>query len=118
MATYGSMKAFNPQAEDWTIYAERLQHYLVANGVEDAGKKRAILLTVCGAPTYKLLRSLVEGGKVDEKSYDELVKLLESHYSPKPSAIVQRFHFNSRVTSPRCESSPFTASTGTSSTRC
>ena len=94
------MKAFNPQAEDWTIYAERLQHYLVANGVEDAGKKRAILLTVCGAPTYKLLRSLVEGGKVDEKSYDELVKLLESHNSPKPSAIVQRFHFNSRVRAP------------------
>ena len=34
---------------------------------------------------------------MDEKSYDELVKLLESHYSPKPSAIVQRFYFNSRV---------------------
>ena len=51
------MKAFNPQAEDGAIYAERLQPYLVANGVEDAGKKRAILLTVCGAPTYKLLRS-------------------------------------------------------------
>ena len=61
MATQGSMEAFNPQAEDWTIYAERLQHYLVANGVEDADKKRAILLTVCGASTYKLLRSLVEG---------------------------------------------------------
>ena len=57
-------------------------------------------LTVCGAPTYKLLRSLVEGGKVDEKSYDELVKLLESHYSPKPFAIVQRFHFNSQVHAP------------------
>ena len=97
MATYGSMKAFNPQAEDWTIYAERLQHYLVANGAEDAGKKPAILLTVCGAPIYKLLRSLVDGGKVDEKSYDELVKILKSHYNPKPSTIVQRFHFNSRV---------------------
>ena len=88
MATHGSMKAFNLQAEDWTIYAERLQHYLVVNGVKDAGKKRAILLRVCGAPTYKLLCSLVEVGKVDEKSYDDL----KSHYSPKPSAIVQRFH--------------------------
>ena len=47
------MKAFNPQAEYWTIYAQRLQHYLVANGVEDASTKRAILLTVWGAPTYK-----------------------------------------------------------------
>ena len=55
MATHSSMKAFNPQADDLTIYAERLQHYLVANSVEDTGKKHAILLTVCGASTYKLL---------------------------------------------------------------
>ena len=55
---------------------------------------------VCGAPTYKLLRSLVDGGKVDEKSYDELVETLRSHYNPKSSAIVQRFHFNSRVRAP------------------
>ena len=73
MATYGSIEAFNPKADDWTTYAERLQHYLQANDVSD--QKRAILLTVCGAPTYKLLRSLVDGGKVDEKSYDELVEV-------------------------------------------
>lgn len=100
MAIHGSMEAFNPQAEDWTTYAERLQHYLVANSVDDADKKRAILLTVCGAPTYKLLRSLVDGGEVGKKSYDELVKLLKEHYNPKPSAIVQRFRFNCRVRAP------------------
>ncbi len=66
MATHGSMQAFNPQAEDWTTYAERLQYYLVANGVTEVAKKRAILLTVCGAQAYKLLRSLVDDGKVDE----------------------------------------------------
>ncbi len=57
----------------------------MANGVTDreVPKKRAILLTVCGAQAYKLLRSLVDDGKVDEKSYDELVELLSAHYSPK-----------------------------------
>ena len=30
-------------------------------------------------------------------SYADLVKLLKAHYNPKPSAIVQQFHFNSRI---------------------
>ena len=65
MATHGTIKQFNPQVDDWPTYVERLQYYFVANDVDDAAKKRAILLTVCGAPTYKLLRSLVPDGKFD-----------------------------------------------------
>ena len=95
MATHGTMKTFNPQVDDWPTYIERLQHYFVANDVEDADKKRAILLTVCGVPTYKLLRSLVPDGKLDgdDATYNSLVKLLKDHYNPTPSPIVQRFHF-------------------------
>ena len=77
MATHGSMKTFN----DWTTYAD---------------KKRSILLTVCGAPTYKLLRSL-SGGSQDTKSYDDLAALLKTHFNPKSSAIVQRYEFNTRA---------------------
>ena len=46
MATHGSMKAFNPQTEDWCTYEQRLKHYFIANGVTEAGRKRSILLTV------------------------------------------------------------------------
>ena len=59
MATHGTVSAFEPGKEDWSTYVERLNHYFVANGVEDAAKKRAILLTACGASTYKLIRSLL-----------------------------------------------------------
>ena len=97
MATHGSMKAFNAQVDDWSIYVERLQHYFIANDVTDAGKKRSILLTVCGTPTYKLLRSLVKDGNLDTTSYDDLVKLLKDHYNLKTSVIVRRFHFNTRT---------------------
>ena len=68
----------------------------MANDVTEAAKKRSILLTVCGTPTYKLLRSLVEGGKLDSVSYAGLVKLLKEHYDPRPSPIVQCFGFNRR----------------------
>lgn len=97
MATHGSMKAFNPQVDDWTTYAERLKHYLLANGVTDADQKRSILLTVCGAATYKLLRSLIGKDNLDTTSYEDLVKKLTEHHNPLPSTIVQRFHFNSRI---------------------
>ena len=94
MATHGSMKAFNPQTEDWCTYEQRLKHYFIANGVTEAARKRSILLTVSG--TFKLLRSL-SNNQQDTLSYADLVKLLKAHYNPKPSAIVQRFHFNSRI---------------------
>ena len=57
MATHGNVKPFNEQSDDWpTYYIERLQHYFIAN---EESKKRSSLLTVCGATTYKLIRSLI-----------------------------------------------------------
>ena len=38
--------------------------------------------------------------KPAKKSYDELVALVKSHYTPKPSVIVQRFQFHSRTQKP------------------
>ena len=49
----------------WEVYQERLQFYMVANGIEDVTKKRSILLTICGDSTFKLLCSLVPEGKLD-----------------------------------------------------
>ena len=66
---------------------ERLQPYFTANDVTDAGKQRAILLSVCGAPTYQLIRNLVAPQRPIEKSFAEIVKLMSDHYQPKPSPI-------------------------------
>jgi len=97
MATHGTLLTFNPQEEDWPTYAERLKHYFTANDVTDEAKKRSILLTVCGTPTYKLLRSLVGSATaMDSKSFDDLTKILQDHFAPKPSEIVQRYNFYTR----------------------
>ncbi|KAK0146771.1 hypothetical protein N1851_013888 [Merluccius polli] len=71
--------------------------FFVANGIADEGKKGAILLSSVGSRTYSLMRNLLSPNKPGEKSYEDLTALLQSHYNPKPSEIVQRFKFNSRV---------------------
>ena len=96
MATHGNIGEFDRGAEDWAAYCERLEQYFLANDVEDADKQRAILLSVCGAGTYQLIRNLVAPDKPSEKTFGAIVTLVRDHHNPPPSAIVQRFKFHSR----------------------
>ena len=50
-AKHGHIAEFNGAHDDWNSYTERLNQYFVANDVTEAGKKRAILLSSCGAGT-------------------------------------------------------------------
>ena len=58
-----------------------------------------MFLSVCGASTYELIRSLVAPDKPTDKTLVELTKLVKDHLTPRPSSIVQRFHFNARTQS-------------------
>ena len=99
MATHGTVSMFDPSTEDWMTYTERMKHYFVANDVTDADKKRSILLSACGPATYKVIRNLVEEGKLDTTPYDDIVKLVKNYYDPPPSVTMQRYKFNTRVRS-------------------
>ena len=96
-AHYGRLTEFDRGVEEWVTYIERLEQYFAANEIADNGKKRAILLSACGAATYRLIRTLVSPSKPGEKSFTEIVKLVSDHHNPKPSAIMQRFKFNCRI---------------------
>ncbi|KAM3596467.1 uncharacterized protein V6R79_014960 [Siganus canaliculatus] len=95
MATYGTVGEFVEGSEDWTEYEERLGHFFSANEITEEAKKRSILLSACGAKTYKLIRNLATPRKPGDIPYDELVQLVANHHNPKPSVIVQRFKFHS-----------------------
>ena len=66
-----------------------LECYFVANDIKDAGKKEAMLITSIGSSNHLLLRSIMVPGKLADKSYDDLVKVLQDHFSPAPSEIMQ-----------------------------
>ena len=86
--------------ESFEAYEERMSIFFTANGVEDAAKQKALFLTLCGADLYQLLRSLTSPSKPNDKTYADLVKLVNEHLNPKPNVIVERFRFNSRVRKP------------------
>ena len=58
MAKHGKIDGFDLSHEAWATYIQRLEFYFIANGIEDPEKKRAVLLTVSGPATYKLIRNL------------------------------------------------------------
>ena len=60
-------------------YIERLEFYFEANGVSDAYKQRAILLSVCESKTYKLIRNLTTPDKTSDKTFTEFVDLVQRH---------------------------------------
>lgn len=95
-AAVGTVSEFNPDEEDWESYVERVDLYIVANGITNAEKKRAVLLTVCGAKTYHIIRDLVAPSKPTDLTYDEIVARVNEHYNPKPVVTVERFKFHSR----------------------
>ena len=84
MARHGNIGEFDSDREDWTSYSERLLEYLTANKVEGAEKRRTILLGVVGTQTYQLIRNLVAPKKLAEKTFWELIMLVQEHDQPSP----------------------------------
>lgn len=97
MPSFGNLEPFEGGGDDWPCYVDRLQAFFLANDVAPE-KRTSVFISCCGQLiTYTLLRNLVKPAKPSDKTLDEILLVLGSHYCPKPSAVVQRFRFNSRV---------------------
>ena len=101
MAVYGVVDQYDLNGkEKITEYVERLEQYFYANDIEDAKKQTAIFLTVVGAETYSLLRSLLSPTSPHSKDYKTLAKTLTDHLLPTPILIAERHKFYSRNQEP------------------
>ena len=94
IATVSMLSEFVELDGAWIEYVERIEHFLLANGIEEEERQRSILLSVCGAKTYKLIHNLATPRKLGDLTFKELVTLGQEHQNPKPSVIVQRFKFH------------------------
>ena len=96
MAMHGDFDAFEDGRVEWASYTERLEQYLTANNIQTAAKKRANLLSACGAATYHVIHNLTTPEKPTDHNFGELGQLVQAHRNPPPSVTVQRFTFNTR----------------------
>ena len=95
MALIGNIGSFDASTDNWSSYKERLEQFYEANDIADE-KKVAVLLSVIGGKTYDLLRSLTAPQRPAERNFAQLCEILESHFSPKPLIIAERFRFYKR----------------------
>lgn len=91
----GNLQEFDPKVDNIISYLERLELYLEANTTED-GKKVSVLLTVIDPTAYGTLHSLLALTKPKGKSFEDLVKALQTHFAPKPLVIGKQFRFYKR----------------------
>ena len=86
--------------KDWSSYIERLDFFFEANNVgttenqPENVRKREIFLSSIGDDTYQLLRGLIAPTKPNEKTFIEIIAVLNKHFEPSKSVIVGRFKFN------------------------
>ena len=94
-STFGQLQEFQPESETIAAYLERASLYFQANSIAEE-KQVAVFLSVIGAKNYSLLRCLTAPERPQDKSYEDLVSALTTHFQPKPIVIAERFHFYRR----------------------
>lgn len=82
--------------DDFSLYKERLNHFLSLNKITDDKLKVDVLASFGGADLYKILYSLIQPQKVSEFRFDELIKKLSDHFEPKRNEVAESFKFNKR----------------------
>ena len=98
MATnYGRLNEYDSSKETWNNYVERLEYFFLANAIDDADKRKAILLSASRPEIYTLFRNFCSPLSPADKSYVELKELIKRHLHPVPNPIAERFKFNSRI---------------------
>lgn len=92
MSLIGEIPTFYPYGDDWQVYTERLEQFFELNDVND-DKKKAILITTSNSEVYKILRDVCHPVLPKDKTFDELIELLNKQYVVKTSVFRERFNF-------------------------
>ena len=84
---------FRLYKDDWETFTEQLDQLFIARDIKPE-KKAAHLLVRVDSEAFKLIKQLVAPAKINAKSYDQIVEIMNEHLNPKPSEVMERFNFN------------------------
>lgn len=105
MSHFGILSSFDHSLQNWATYKSRIAQWFIANdiGAKTDGegvKRRAILLSALADNTYKLTADLALPRKLEEVAYEEILKLLDKHFTPKVCGFGERHKFYAAVQEP------------------
>ncbi len=77
------LEPFKPNSGvDFEEWEERLSMYFVSQGITDAQKQRATLLTYLSPECYTLVKNLLHPAKPTEETLENIVTKLKDHLLP------------------------------------
>ena len=91
------MPQFQPQSDPtntearWTAWLERFETYIIAAGVTEEERKRALLLYQAGPEVYKIFKTLPDTG--DNKDYTKAKDALTKHFEQAKNPIYEIYNF-------------------------
>lgn len=80
---------------NWPAYVRLVEQFILLNDIKTE-LQVATLVTHVGAPTYQLMCDLCTPSNPENKSFEELVKLVKDHLEPQRSEIAERYTFRQR----------------------
>ena len=95
ISSISTLQAFDPETTTWSSYRDRLSFYFSPNTIDGATDKKALFLWSVGDQVYTLLESLVVPRLLTdtELTYDELIKLLDTHFDDSKNIISSTYTF-------------------------
>ncbi|XP_048478435.1 uncharacterized protein LOC125488852 [Plutella xylostella] len=96
----GPISTFDHHVQDWATFKSKFDQWLIANGVEEqtdktGAKRRAILLSALSDSTYQLANNLVLPKDLVTAPFEDIVKVLDVHFTPKRCGFAERHYFYS-----------------------
>lgn len=91
----GKINEFDPEAETFENYTERLENFLKINSIKEEDKV-GYFISIMGPRLYSTLKNLLLPKSPGETSFRDILKVLKAHYWPKRNVAYERFLFNKR----------------------
>ena len=95
----GTVSEFIPSTEQWSNYQKRLEIWMKANKCAEEDKA-TIFLALIGAEAFEAVSNYVSPAEPTDKTYAQLIEILQKHYQPAHSEISVRLQFRSRKQQP------------------
>lgn len=92
----GKVSEFNEDVESFDNYIERLGHFFEINTIQETHKV-SFFVSIMGPSLYATLKDLLHPKLVKDEKYEDVIKVLQNHFTPKCNTTYERFIFHKRV---------------------